>query len=94
MVSQLAVATAAFLVLSAPVPAAAADIGAQQVLPLTTSIDQLAPASESREGYQRTSFRHWVDADRDGCSTRAEVLIAESEWRSYGTVNLCGCWGS
>ncbi|MEV7737838.1 DUF1524 domain-containing protein [Streptomyces sp. NPDC088921] len=78
--------------------AAAADIGAQQVLPLATGIDRLMLASESRQGYQRTSFKQWVDADRDGCRTRAEVLIAESlvastvepgcqvtagEWRSY-----------
>ncbi|MFI1031259.1 HNH endonuclease family protein [Streptomyces sp. NPDC020951] len=33
---------------------------------------------ESRTGYSRALFRHWIDADRDGCSTRAEVLLEEA----------------
>ncbi|MFI9588075.1 HNH endonuclease family protein [Streptomyces sp. NPDC052236] len=47
---------------------------------------------------KRTLFKHWVDADDDGCPTRAEVLISEAtrapqvgakcrlsggEWQSY-----------
>lgn len=29
-------------------------------------------------GYDRDLFADWYDADRDGCNTRKEVLIAES----------------
>lgn len=58
------------------VPAAAS--AEQYSAPLTTAIDDLRGASEVRDGYDRDLFRHWVDADGDGCDTRDEVLIAES----------------
>lgn len=45
---------------------------------LAEAVATLPTGSEQRDGYQRSSFRHWVDADRDGCSTRAEVLIEEA----------------
>ena len=35
-------------------------------------------AEGSRTGYERRLFPQWIDADRDGCDTRHEVLIAES----------------
>lgn len=47
--------------------------------PLTTAIGDLPTATESRSGYDRDLFRHWVDADGDGCDTREEVLIAEAD---------------
>src|SRR5690349_3027020 len=39
-------------------------------LTLTQAIESLSVASENRSGYQRTSFKHWIDEDKDGCSTR------------------------
>jgi len=38
----------------------------------------LVTAPEQRSGYDRSLFRHWIDADGDGCNTRREVLIAEA----------------
>jgi hypothetical protein len=35
-------------------------------------------ASDHLEGYDRTLFKLWIDADKNGCDTRAEVLIAEA----------------
>ncbi|MEV0584501.1 HNH endonuclease family protein [Nonomuraea sp. NPDC050310] len=45
---------------------------------LSEAVATLPVAVEVREGYVRTSFKHWVDADRDGCSTRYEVLLDEA----------------
>ena len=46
--------------------------------PLTDAVARLAVAAEDRTGYDRTLFRHWIDADGDCQTTRAEVLIAET----------------
>jgi len=31
-----------------------------------------------REGYARAKFKHWSDLDKNGCSTRNDVIIAEA----------------
>jgi hypothetical protein len=58
-----------------PTAAHAADYSA----PLSQAITDLPTAAESRAGYSRDLFKHWVDADGDGCDTRDEVLISEAE---------------
>jgi hypothetical protein len=48
--------------------------------PVSALVDLVPVVAEhERAGYSRTSFRHWTDADGDGCPTRAEVLKEESE---------------
>ena len=38
----------------------------------------LVTAPDKTTGYSRALFKHWIDADKDGCNTRAEVLIEEA----------------
>ncbi|MFF0837659.1 MULTISPECIES: HNH endonuclease family protein [unclassified Streptomyces] len=58
-------------------PATAAP-GETVTLPVRDALAQLPVRAEDRTGYERTKFRHWIDADKDGCNTRAEVLKAEA----------------
>jgi hypothetical protein len=39
---------------------------------------QLIVAADHTTGYNRALFKHWIDADKDGCNTRVEVLIEEA----------------
>lgn len=62
-------------------------------------VDRLVVAAEGpRAGYSRDRFRHWIDADHDGCDTRAEILIAESttpvQLDPVGCTVVAGDWVS
>lgn len=50
--------------------------------PVPTDVDGLLTAlvvapEGSNDGYARSLFEHWIDADHNGCDTRCEVLNAE-----------------
>ncbi|MFF2375066.1 hypothetical protein ACFVUW_11860 [Streptomyces xiamenensis] len=51
-------------------PAHAAPAPQEVSLPLSEAIAALPVEDENRAGYQRSSFKHWTDADSDGCDTR------------------------
>ncbi|MEV6594559.1 HNH endonuclease family protein [Streptomyces acidicola] len=81
VVRALAAVALAVLSVFHPVPAAqaAALAAPSYTLPLTEAINTIPVAAEDRTGYDREqSFGGWIDADRDGCNTRAEVLLAEA----------------
>ena len=46
--------------------------------PARANTPGLVTAADKTTGYNRALFKHWVDADKDGCNTRAEVLIEEA----------------
>ncbi|MFJ9461621.1 HNH endonuclease family protein [Kitasatospora sp. NPDC101447] len=76
----------ALTTLSTATPAAAAtpakdghrSPGQVLTIRLREAIDALPVADENREDYERTKFRHWIDADKNGCNTRKEVILAEA----------------
>ena len=51
---------------------------APAAIPASVLLARLPVLAEHRSGYDRRLFRHWIDADRDGCTTREEVLLAEA----------------
>lgn len=76
---------------TAPQPVPSNTITARELLA------SLAVAAESNTGYSRDYFRHWIDADDDGCTTRAEVLQQESRkpiTYSSGCTVYSGEWYS
>lgn len=66
---------------NAPPEGPAQDGEAEQQSPVEFALamlDALTVAAEAEGGYERRLFKHWADADRDGCDARRETLIAEA----------------
>lgn len=62
----------AFAVLAPASPAQADEVT------LMDGITALPVAEEIREGYKRELYPHWKDDDKNGCTARNDVLIAEA----------------
>jgi hypothetical protein len=101
--AALSVVLAASAGVLSPTVAAAATAGVARAagqtvtFPVRDALAQLPLEAEDRTGYKRTLFRHWVDADGDGCDTRKEVLKAEAivaPTQGSGCVLTGGEWYS
>lgn len=76
---------------------ASAQVNSAAVSSFVALLEQLPTddAPGSRTGYERDYFNVWIDADGDGCNTRAEVLMMESlsQVTSRGTCTIStGQW--
>lgn len=90
--AQESVAPAATAGVVGAAPALSTQPASKSAVPAATALDLLSAIvvrKETPAGYQRSKFRHWVDADGDSCNTREEVLIAESS--STAQVSYPGC---
>jgi hypothetical protein len=80
-VAVLALVCATFVVIASKGHAratAAAPSVTTSAVSTRTLLGQLVVAREHAAGYEPARFGSWTDADRDGCNTRHEVLIAEA----------------
>lgn len=76
------------------VDAKAAQITSYTLTP-TGFLEKLVVVNEeSRTGYNRSSFKHWIDYDKDGCDTRREVIYQEARIKPLTCKENKGKWYS
>jgi len=93
---SIALSTTLLAISLAVAPAVSTNASAGTVtVRLREAVRNLPVATETRAGYDRGKFNHWIDADGDCQDTRDEVLAIESlvtvdgcdiqagKWRSY-----------
>ncbi|MGX1762565.1 HNH endonuclease, partial [Streptomyces lydicus] len=68
MIKKTVRAFAAAALALLPLTTATTAAHAAETLSLHDGIEALPPAAESRDGYERTAFKHWIDEDKDGCN--------------------------
>ncbi|MBP5910764.1 HNH endonuclease [Streptomyces sp. LBUM 1478] len=93
-VAAAAVASTLTVLLAPTTTTYAAESGDTVMLPVRDALQALSVQGENRTGYERTKFRHWVDADRDGCHTRNEVLLEEAVTAPAQDANCALAGGS
>lgn len=94
--SRLLAAAAATALAAAGLLAVAPTASATPVSLSALLADLPVTAQTTYPAYDRAAFVHWIDADGDGCDTRAEVLVAESTTppaRATG-CSITGTWTS
>jgi hypothetical protein len=76
-ISKSAIALTALALVSTMTQAQAAD-APKKFASVDAAIKILKVAPDVRVGYSRSNFKHWSDLDKNGCSTRNDVILQEA----------------
>jgi hypothetical protein len=68
--------------------------GLAQAIPAPKLLRDLQVKSENGAGYDRDLFDHWIDADRNSCDARQEVLLRQNRAPGKACNDKTGSWYS
>jgi hypothetical protein len=91
LLKTTSLALAAVLLAGSPA-LAAPSVLTSTVSPSSLLAELVVTAESFGSSYKRSSFRHWIDADSNGCDTRRDVLAAESSKRVSCRTLTGGAW--